>query len=42
MSRKDSCLDNAPAESFFATLKVEELRHFAVNTRDEARDKVLR
>ena len=41
MSRKGNCWDNAPAESFFATLKVEELRHFEFNTRDEARDKVL-
>ena len=42
ISRKGNCWDNAPAESFFATLKVEELRHFEFNTRDEARDKVLR
>ena len=41
MSRKGNCWDNAPAESFFATLKVEELRRFEFNTRDEARDKVL-
>ncbi len=42
MSRKGNCWDNPPAESFFATLKVEELRHFEFNTREEARDKVLR
>jgi transposase InsO family protein len=42
MSRKGNCWDNAPAESFFATLMVAELRHFAFNTRDEARDTVLR
>ncbi len=42
MSRKGNCWDNAPAESFFATLKVEEPRHFEFNARDEARDKVLR
>jgi hypothetical protein len=41
MSRKGNCWDNAPAESFFATLKVEELRHFEFNTREEARDKVV-
>jgi transposase InsO family protein len=41
-SRRGNCWDNAPAERFFATLKVEALRHFEFNTRDEARDKVLR
>jgi transposase InsO family protein len=42
MSQQGTCWDIAPAENFFATLKVEELRHFEFNTRDEARDKVLR
>jgi hypothetical protein len=38
MNRKGDCWDHAPAESFFATLKVEELRNFELNTRDEARN----
>ncbi len=42
MSRKGNCCDNAPAEGLFATLNVEELRHFELNTRGEARDRVLR
>ncbi len=42
MSRKGNCWDNAPAESVFATFKVEELRHFEFTAREEARDKVLR
>jgi transposase InsO family protein len=42
MSRKGNCWDNAPAESSFATLKVEELRHFESNTREEARDTAMR
>ena len=38
MSRPGDCYDNAPAESFFATIKKERLhrRHFA--TRTEAHD----
>jgi len=40
MSRPGDCYDNAPAESFFATLKKERLhrRHFA--TRTEAHDEI--
>jgi hypothetical protein len=34
MKRKGNCWDNAPAESFCATLKVERRRHFGFNTRD--------
>jgi transposase InsO family protein len=42
MSRKGNCWDRAPADSFFANAKVEEPQHFKFDTRDEARDKVLR
>lgn len=41
MSRKGDCWDNAPAESFFASLKVEELAHHDFATRDQARDVIL-
>ena len=37
MSRKGSCWDNAPVESFFATLKRECVHHKQYHTRDEAR-----
>jgi putative transposase len=37
MSRKGNCLDNAPMESFFHTLKVERIHHRVYATRDEAR-----
>jgi len=37
MSRKGNCLDNAPMESFFHTLKVERVHHRAYSTRAEAR-----
>jgi transposase InsO family protein len=37
MSRKGNCLDNAPMESFFHTLKVERVHHRVYATRDEAR-----
>ena len=37
MSRKRSCLDNAPMESFFHTLKVERVHHRVYATRAEAR-----
>ena len=41
MSRKGDCWDNAPVESFFATLKKELIhqRHYA--SRDEARQEVF-
>ena len=37
MSRKGNCWDNACAESFFATLKTEEVFHRIYRTREEAR-----
>ena len=37
MSRKGSCLDNAPMESFFHSLKVECVHHHVYATRAEAR-----
>jgi putative transposase len=37
MSRTGNCLDNAPMESFFHTLKVERVHHRVYATRDEAR-----
>lgn len=37
MSRKGNCWDNAPVESFFATLKTERVHHQRYRTRDEAR-----
>jgi len=37
MSRKGNCWDNAPVESFFATLKVERVYHRRYKTREEAR-----
>ncbi len=37
MSRKGNCLDNAPMESFFHTLKVERVHHRVYPTRDVAR-----
>ena len=37
MSRKGSCLDNAPMESFFHSLKVERVHHRLYATRAEAR-----
>jgi putative transposase len=37
MSRRGDALDNAPAESFFHTLKTELVHHRAYATRDEAR-----
>ena len=37
MSRKGNCWDNAPAESFFHTIKVEELNWTFYATRDDAR-----
>jgi putative transposase len=37
MSRRGNCLDNAPMESFFHTLKVELVHQRRWATRDEAR-----
>lgn len=37
MSRKGNCWDNAPMESFFATLKKELVHHRRYRTREEAR-----
>jgi Integrase core domain len=37
MSRKGNCLDNAPMESFFASLKKEQVHHVRFRTRKEAR-----
>lgn len=42
MSRKGNCWDNAPAESFFHTIKVEELNWALYANRDEARAAVFR
>jgi putative transposase len=41
MSRSGSCLDNAPAEAFFATLKTELVYRIALPTRRHARDRVV-
>jgi transposase InsO family protein len=37
MSETGNCYDNAPVESFFATLKTEWVRHRRYRSRDEAR-----
>jgi transposase InsO family protein len=37
MSRKGNCWDNAPAESFFHTLKAEVVHHRHYTTREEAK-----
>jgi len=41
MSRKGDCYDNAVAESFFHTLKTEEVGDQAYATREEARRAVI-
>ena len=41
MSRKGNCWDNAPMESFFATLKKELVHHEAYETRAEARRRLF-
>ena len=41
MSRKGDCWDNAPMESFFATLKGELVEEYDYLTRDEARADVF-
>lgn len=41
MSRKGDCWDNACAESFFSTLKMEEVFHQAYRSREEARRNIF-
>jgi putative transposase len=41
MSRRGDCLDNAPMESFFASLKKEHVHHTHFRTRAEARAAVF-
>jgi len=41
MSRRGNCWDNAPAESFFRTLKTELIHHFQFKTRQEAIDAIF-
>ncbi len=41
MSRKGNCWDNAPAESFFSTLKMEEVYRRKYRTREEARKSIF-
>ena len=41
MSRKGNCWDNACAESFFSTLKMEEVFHKKYRTKEEARKSIF-
>ena len=41
MSRRGNCLDNAPMESFFASLKTEHVHQVCFRTREEARAAVF-
>ena len=41
MSRRGNCLDNAPMESFFASLKTERVHEARFRTRAEARAAVF-
>lgn len=41
MSREGNCLDNAVAESFFKTIKVERVYQTDYRTRKEAKSKLL-
>jgi putative transposase len=41
MSRKANCWDNACAESFFATLKTEEVYRYSYKTREDARSRIF-
>lgn len=41
MSRKGNCWDNACAESFFHTIKIEELNHRNFKTREEAHSSIF-
>jgi putative transposase len=42
MSRKGNCWDNAPMESFFHTLKTEDIHHRRFKTREEAKITLFR
>ena len=41
MSRKGNCLDNAPMESFFGTLKTESLRRVSFDTKEQAKNRIF-
>jgi transposase InsO family protein len=41
MSRKGNCWDNAPAESFFHTLKTELIHHRRYETREQAKQEIF-
>src|SRR6188472_223770 len=41
MSRRGNCLDNAPMESFFASLKTEHVHQVRFRTREEAKAAVF-
>jgi putative transposase len=41
MSRRGNCLDNAPLESFFASLKTEHIHQIRFHTREEAKAAVF-
>jgi putative transposase len=41
MSRRGNCLDNAPMESFFASLKKEHIHQARFDTREEAKAAVF-
>ena len=41
MSRKGNCYDNAPAESFFHTLKIELVYNYDFTTRLEAQNSIF-
>jgi transposase InsO family protein len=41
MSRKGNCWDNAPAESFFHTLKTELIHHRRFETREQAKQEIF-
>lgn len=41
MSRRGNCYDNAPMETFWASLKKEQVHHRHYKTRDEARTDIF-
>ena len=41
MGRRGNCLDNAPMESFFASLKKEQIHHVRFGSREEAKAAVF-